>query len=254
MDFGFNMPSRGPQATRDGIFTIARRAEQLGYNYLAVTDHIVVPRDIASRYPYSQGGEFPGKEAGEYVDPLSLMAFLAAATEDIRLMTSVLVLPYRPAVMTAKMIATIDVMSAGRITIACGAGWMREEFEALNLPDFDARGRVTDEYLRVMKALWAASPASFEGEFIRFADVSADPKPVQRPHPPIWVGGESMPAIRRTVALGDAWYPFGSNPKFRMDTLEAFVARRDRLYAKAEEAGRDPGSIGLTYNCCAYNC
>ena len=179
------------------------------------------------------------------MEQFTLLAWLAAVTHKIRLLTSVVVVPHRNPLVMAKAIATTDQLSGGRVTVGCGAGWMREEFEALNIADFDARGRVTDEYIGVMMALWQQDRASFHGEFIDFSDVSAEPKPVQRPHPPIWIGGESMPAIRRTVKLGDAWYPFGTNPKFRMDTIDSFVARRDKLFAEAERAGRDPASIGV---------
>lgn len=247
MDFGFNMPSRGPQATRDGIFTIARRAEQLGYNYLAVTDHIVVPRDIASRYPYSQDGEFPGKDAGEYVDPLSLMAFLAAATEDVRLLTSVMVVPYRPAVLTAKMLATIDVMSGGRITIACGAGWMREEFEAIGAPPYEERGKVTDEYIDVFRELWTKDDPVFDGAYNKFSNIAFLPKPLQKPHPPIWTGGESGPALRRAARIADGWYPIGANPRFPLDTIARYKDKLDEFKSLAEGYGRDPNAITRGY-------
>ena len=130
---------------------------------------------------------------------------------------------------------------------------MREEFEGLNVPDFDARGRVSDEYLVIMKKLWTQQWASHDGEFLQFSDVAADPKPLQKPHPPIWVGGESAAALRRTVALGDGWYPFGTNPKFRMDSVDAFVARRDTLWRLAERAGRDPAGISITYSCAQHS-
>jgi len=247
MEFGFNMPSRSPQATREGIFTIARRAEQLGYNYLAVTDHIVVPRDITSRYPYSEDGAFPGKDVGEYVDPLSLMAFLAAATEDIRLLTSVMVVPYRPAVLTAKMLATIDVMSGGRITIACGAGWMREEFEAIGAPPYEERGKVTDEYIEVFRELWTKDDPVFDGDYNKFSNIAFLPKPLQKPHPPIWTGGESGPALRRAARIADGWYPIGANPRFPLDTIARYTDKLAEFESLARGYGRDPGAITRGY-------
>lgn len=251
MQFGFSAPFRGPLATAQSIKTIAQRAEALGYAVLSVSDHLVVPKNIAPNYPYSDTGEFAWSADGsaDCMEQFTLLPWIAAVTERVKLLTSVAVIPHRNPLFMAKSIATTDQLSGGRVLLGIGAGWMREEFEALNIADFDARGRVTDEYIEVMKTLWRDEVASFEGEFIRFQSVAAAPKPVQKPHPPIWVGGESMPAIRRTAKLGDCWYPFGSNPKFRMDTIDAFIARRDRLFATVEAAGRDPGEIAITYNC-----
>ena len=255
MQFGFSAPFRGPLATPANLRTIAERAEALGYGVLSVSDHLIVPAKVAPNYPYSDSGEFAWTADGttDCMEQFTLLAWLAAVTSRIRLLTSVIVVPHRNPIFMAKSLATTDVLSEGRVTVGIGAGWMREEFEALNLPSFDARGRVTDEYVAVMKLLWSEPQASYDGEFFRFADVSADPKPEQRPYPPIWVGGESLPALRRTVALADGWYPFGTNPKFPMATVDAFVARRDRLFRLAEEAGRDPASIGLAYNCPFHN-
>ena len=255
MEFGLSAPFRGPLANAADIRAVAEGAERLGYGVISVSDHLVIPATVEANYPYTETGEFPWTADGsaDCLEQFALLAWLAAATTEIRLLTSVVVVPHRNPLFMAKSIATIDQLSGGRVTVGCGAGWMREEFEALNITDFDARGRVTDEYIRVMLELWQHDRASFHGEFIDFTGVAADPKPVQRPHPPIWIGGESMPALRRTVALGDAWYPFGTNPKFRMDTIESFVARRDRLFLEAERAGRDPASIGLAYHCAFHN-
>ena len=255
MEFGLSAPFRGPLANAADIRTVAEGAERLGYGLISVSDHLVIPSTVDANYPYTETGEFPWTADGsaDCLEQFALLAWLAAVTTSIRLLTSVVVVPHRNPLFMAKSIATIDQLSGGRVTVGCGVGWMREEFEALNIADFDARGRVTDEYIRVMLELWQHDRASFHGEFIDFTGVAADPKPVQRPHPPIWIGGESMPAIRRAVALGDAWYPFGTNPKFRMDTIESFVARRDRLFLEAERAGRDPASIGLAYHCAFHS-
>jgi probable F420-dependent oxidoreductase len=157
------------------------------------------------------------------------------------------VIPHRGAVETAKLVATIDVLSQGRMTLGVGAGWMREEFEALGAPSFDQRGRVTDEYLQVFKCLRTEEAPEFDGEFVQFKNISILPKPLQNPHPPIWVGGESVPALRRTARYGDTWYPIGSNPRFPLDTIERFTARVARLGEIASEEGRDPASISLVY-------
>ncbi|MDP6350792.1 MAG: TIGR03619 family F420-dependent LLM class oxidoreductase [Alphaproteobacteria bacterium] len=243
MDYGFNIPNRGPLADPDSIAKIARRAEALGYAILAVPDHIVMPLAIDSRYPYSETGDYPGGPGGDCLEQLNLMAYLAAVTSHARLLSSVMVVPHRPPVMTAKMIATIDVLSGGRVILGCGAGWMREEFEAIGAPPFDKRGRVTDEYIRVFRELWCADQPGFEGEYARFADIAFLPKPVQKPHPPIWTGGESGPALRRAGLLADGWYPIGGNPRYPLDTPARYGKALDTVLEVAEEAGRDPAAI-----------
>jgi len=247
MDIGISIPARGPMANAECIRGLAEGAERLGYRHLAVPDHIVVPRRIASIYPYSASGEFPGASGGDALEQLTLLAWLAAATRTVKLLTSVAVVPHRGAVHTAKIVSTIDVLSGGRMVVGVGTGWMREEFEAVGAPPFEARGRVTDEYLEAMKTLWTQDDPRFEGEFVRFADVSFLPRGVQRPHPPVWVGGESRAALRRTVRHGDTWYPIGTNPRHLLDTRERLTKGVARLYAVAEEHGRDPASIGLAY-------
>ena len=255
MEFGLSMPIRGPLANAADILTLAKKAENLGYDYLTVADHIVVPTAISSDYPYSEDGNFPWSEGGsvECMEQFTLLSWLAGVTDKIKLLTSVTVVPHRNPLFMAKSLATLDQLAKGRINFGCGAGWMREEFEALGLPPFDARGKVTNEYIAAIKAVWTEARPNFDGEFVKFSNIGMDPKPVQKPHPPIWIGGESLPAMRRTVALGDVWYPFGSNPKFRMDTLETYKTRVDRLHGLAEEAGRDPASIGLAYNCAFHD-
>ena len=191
MRFGFYLPTRGPTATPEALEAIVRRGEGLGFHSAVIADHIAFPTRIASRYPYSVSGEFPGQ--GDALEQLALMAFVAGKTERLRLVTSVMILPYRNPVTTAKTLATIDVLSGGRVTVGVGVGWLREEFEALAAPDFKQRGAVSDEYLRIFKTLWTTSPASFAGEFYRFDSLRCEPLPVQKPHPPIWVGGHSRP-------------------------------------------------------------
>src|SRR5215470_585232 len=189
MRYGFYLPTRGGCATGDALETLVRRGETLGFHSVMIADHIVFPVSITSKYPYTVDGAFPGQ--GDALEQLALMAFVAGRTTTLRLVTSVMILPYRNPVATAKTLATIDVLSKGRVTVGVGVGWLREEFEALGAQAFDRRGAVSDEYLRIFKALWTESPASFAGEFYRFRDVRCLPAPVQKPHPPIWVGGHS---------------------------------------------------------------
>lgn len=247
MQYGFNIPTRGPLAKPDDIAAIARHGEALGFDYVLVPDHIVIPRSIDSRYPYSATGAFPGAAFPECLDQLSTMAFLAAATSKIRMLTSVMVVPHRNPVLTAKMLATIDVLSKGRVTVGCGAGWMKEEFEAIGVPPFEERGKVTDEYIAVFKEIWSNDDPAFDGAYAKFSNISALPQPVQRPGPPIWIGGESKPALRRAARVGDAWYPIGANPRFPLDTPARFEARLDELKQCAEEIDRDPAGIDVVY-------
>jgi probable F420-dependent oxidoreductase len=247
MDVGLTIPTRGPLAAPDGIETLVRRAEELGFAHLSVSDHLVVPRSIGSRYPYSESGAWPGAASGECLEQFTLLAYLAAISSKPRLITAVAVIPYRGAVHTAKIAATIDVLSEGRMVLGAGAGWLKEEFEALGAPPFEERGRVTDEYLQAFKILWTEDAPRFEGRHVRFANISFLPKPVQKPHPPIWVGGESAPALRRTVRHGDAWFPIGNNPRHPLDTAARLAEGIRRLHQVAEQHGRDPSSIGLAY-------
>jgi probable F420-dependent oxidoreductase len=247
MDVGMIMPTRGPLATPDVIKTLARRAEELGYAHFSTSDHLVVPRSIDSRYPYSASGDWPGAAAGDCFDLLTLLAYLAALTTKPRLITAVAVVPYRGAVHTAKIAATIDVLSGGRMVMGVGAGWMKEEFEALNAPPFEERGRVTDEWLQAFKILWTEEAPRFEGRHVSFTNVAFAPKPVQKPHPPIWVGGESPAALRRTVRYGDVWFPIGNNPRHPLDTVARFKAAIERLRQLAEQNRRDPQSLGIAF-------
>jgi len=254
MQFGLSIPHRGPLANPDAIRAIAASAEQLGYDLLTVSDHIVVPRKIDSPYPYSPDGGFPGGRTGECFEQLSLLNYLAGVTQRARLLTSVMVVPHRQPLHAAKAIATADQLSGGRVELGIGTGWMREEFELVETKPFAERGAVTDEYIRAFKELWTADNPSFQGNYVAFENVYFLPKPSQVGGPRIWVGGESGRALRRVVGLGDVWYPIaGGNPKQPLDTLAGYDDVLARLRAAAETAGRDPSSIGLGYNSMAHS-
>jgi probable F420-dependent oxidoreductase len=247
MQFGFSAPVAGPLSTPENLARIAQDGEKIGYDFASFSDHVVIPRDIEAKYPYSDTGEFPAGSRVDRHEQLTALAFIAGKTTRLRLVTSVTVVPHRPAVLLAKILASIDVLSNGRLTFGIGAGWMREEFEALGLPPFPERGAVTDEYLDACRELWTKDDPRFDGRYVKFANILFQPKPVQKPYPPIWVGGESGPALRRTARIGDGWYPIGTNPQHRLDSMKRFQAGVERLRRLTREAGRDPSQIALAY-------
>jgi probable F420-dependent oxidoreductase len=240
-------------ATQQSLATLARTGEELGFGIITVSDHIIIPKTIDSTYPYNESGTFAGSPSGECLEQLSLLSFLVGVTSSAKLLTSVMVLPHRPPVLTAKMLATVDVLSNGRLIVGCGVGWMREEFEAIGAPSYDERGSVGDEYIHAFKELWTSDNPAFEGKYCRFANVAFAPKPVQKPHPPIWTGGESPAALRRAGRLANAWYPIGSNPRFPVGTPAQFAAYAARVKRYATEAGRDSSSLDFAYSANWYN-
>ena len=245
MEYGLGIPTRGPLANRASIEAIATRAEALGFSWLAVSDHLIVPRAIDSRYPYSDTGAFPGSVGGDCMEQFTLLAFLAAITSRARLLTSVAVVPHRGAIETAKLVSTIDHLSGGRFTFGVGAGWMEEEFKAIQAPPFAARGKVTDEIIEACRVLWSEDAPAYDGEYVKFSNITFLPKPVQRPGVPVWVGGESKAALRRAVRLGDAWFPIHTNPRHPLNTVPRFRDGVQRLHALAQQHGRDPQSLGI---------
>jgi probable F420-dependent oxidoreductase len=199
MDFGVWIPNCRHLATPDVIRSAAVRAEQLGYDSVWVSDHVVVPHANVVNF-------------GETIfDPLVTLGVIAGATSRVRLGTTVLIVPYRNAVVTAKMISSLDALSGGRVVFGIGAGWVAAESAALGVP-FAERGAMTDEYLLAMQELWTARAPSFAGTYTRFDGLVFEPKPVQKPHPPIWVGGHSRAALRRTARFGAAWHPINRPP------------------------------------------
>jgi probable F420-dependent oxidoreductase len=236
---GIQVLNAGPLATAANALEMARRAERLGYDSIVVTDHVVIPRQIASRYPYNATGRLFVPPDADYLEPLSMLCFLAGATERIRFGPSVLVLPYRNPVLTAKMLATIDVLSCGRLFVGVGAGWLAEEFQAMQSPPFEARGAVTDEWIEVFRALWTQDTPAFAGRFYQVSEIGCFPKPVQKPHPPIVVGGNSRPAIRRAARYGASWHAFRV-PAADLPPL------LDVLRQEVDAAGRPPGACGLS--------
>ncbi len=255
MKFGFEVPTSGVFAGPDSLARVARHGEQIGFDYLHIGDHLVIPRSIQSSYPYSDSGAFLGEwsskenqgedDLGLHFEQLTTLSYLAANTNKINLLSSVCILPYRQPVLTAKILATIDVLSNGRLIVGCGAGWMEEEFEALGLDTFKKRGSVTNEYIDAFRELWTSPNPTFKGEYVSFSDIYFAPKPIQKPYPPIWIGGESPAAIRRAANYGDVWYPFGNNPQYPLDTIDRLKNGIEKLNCKLDEADRDINKIGV---------
>src|ERR1700723_3259798 len=164
-------PVSGPLSGAQDLARITVEGEAIGYDYCTLSDHVVIPRELEAKYPYSDTGEFPGRAGGDRHEQLTAVTFVAAKTSKLRLVTSVMVVPHRPAVLTAKILATIDVLSGGRLTLGIGAGWCREEFEAIGTDPFDERGAVTDEYLLACRELWTNADPHFDGKYVKFANV-----------------------------------------------------------------------------------
>jgi probable F420-dependent oxidoreductase len=221
VQFSFRPPNAdylGFEATSEGIITTACKAEALGFDAVLVNDHIIV-----------DGSARSAVWANTY-DPLIALAFIAAHTTRIRLGTSVLIMPYRNPIATAKMLATLDRMSGGRVIAGVGVGWNEAEFNALGVP-FHERGARTTEYLRIWQVCWAPGEVSFEGQFFSFANMHVSPKPLQQPHPPIWIGGSSRAALRRAAGFAAVWQPTPT-------PLGELMARQAELHEACDKMGR----------------
>ena len=247
MQIGFNLPISGPMATAPTMARVAKLGEELGFEYLTLTDHIALPDTAVPGYPYSESGEFYSPDPGHRMEQLTAAAWVAAKTDKIRLVLAVMVVPHRPAIVTAKMLTTIDVLSEGRLTAGIGAGWQKVEIDAVATTPFAERGAVTDEYIDAFIACWTQLHVTFHGKYTHIDGLLVDPKPVQKPYPPIWVGGETGPSMRRAARIGDAWYPIGSNKANMLDTVPRLEAGIAKMRALTRAAGRDPARMGITY-------
>ncbi len=247
MQIGFNLPISGPMARPETMVRVACEGEALGFDYLTLTDHIALPDMRAPGYPYSESGEFYGSSPSYRLEQLVATSWIAAKTNGIRLVLAVMVVPHRPAVLAAKMLASIDVLSGGRLVVGVGAGWLKAEFDGVVMPPFAERGAVTDDYLDAFRTLWTEERPRVDSQYVKVDGLVFDPKPAQRPYPPIWVGGESGPSMRRAARIGDAWYPIGSNRKHLLDTVPRLTAGIGRLRRLVTQAGRDPARVGVVY-------
>jgi probable F420-dependent oxidoreductase len=245
VDFGVFLPVSGRASSRDGLMHAARSAQELGFESVWAADRIVIPWTIETPYAYNWSGSFFVPPKAAFLEPLTVLAFLAGCTEKIKLGVSVLVTPYRDPVYWSKVVASIDYLSQGRFILGVGVGWMPEEFAALGREAiFESRGRVADEHLQIFRTLLRDEHCSHSGEFYEFEDVAFNPKG-HDPEAgiPVWVGGEAPPAQRRAGREGDAWFPY-----FARVTPEELAARYERVCRSATEAGRSADAVSL--NCC----
>ncbi len=239
VEFGASLPTIGmddPSAVR----LVAEQAEAAGLDSVWAADHIVLPTSHTSTYPYSADGEFLIAPGLPFLDQFTTLAYVAGFTQRVKLGTAVTLLPLRHPLAVAKTVASLDVLSGGRSILGVAAGWLREEFEALGL-DFDNRGKTLDEGLDILKAAWTESIVEHQGERFSVRGVESYPRPAQKPHPPIWVGGHTPPVMRRAARRGDAWFPplFGTTP-------ESLAESHRRINEQAEAHGRGPDAVALS--------
>jgi probable F420-dependent oxidoreductase len=232
------VPTVNPSTTPELLATIGTEAEARGVGTIWVGEHVVTFEEYGSSYPYAEDGRMPVPPGTGLLEPLSTLSFLAAHTTTVRLGTAVLLLAQRNPVYTAKEISTLDWLSGGRVDLGVGVGWLEEEFRAVNVP-WARRGARTDEYLEVLRTLWTDETSAFEGEFYSLDPCSMFPKPVQRPHPPVHIGGESAAALARVARVGQGWHTFNRRP----EELEGALGALDRLLA---EQGRRREDLTIT--------
>lgn len=237
MEWGIHLPHLGRQATRKNLLAFSQLADQLGYHSGWVSDHVAWPSDISSKYPYTDDGSFAPPSDMPWLDPIGTMFFVAGCTERLKLAPTVLILGYRLPVVTAKAIASLDVMSEGRAILGVGVGWMREEFEVLGMP-YDHRGARADEQLDLFETFFREEKPSFKGTYYEVPEVGFEPKPFNG-RVPIWVGGDSEPAYKRTVKYGDAFHAAFQ----KLETVEKAWKRIGEL---CDEAGRDRAELTLS--------
>jgi len=232
MDIGLFVPLSTFNANAAFLRVLGPAVEERGFESIWVAEHVVLFDDYASQYPYSPTGKFPGGGDTGLLEPLTALTYLAAVTDRVRLGTGICLIPQRNPVYTAKQVADLDVLSGGRVDFGIGIGWLKEEFDALNVP-FAARGKRADEYLQIMRSLWTDETSSFDGSLYKLPPCRLYPKPVQAPLP-VHVGGESDAAMRRAARFGEGWFTFNRLP----DELPGAL---DQLDGHLAAAGRTRG-------------
>jgi probable F420-dependent oxidoreductase len=231
---GIQLPQFGPYATAEGLGAFAELSEELGFDSVWLSDHVVLPREPSSDYPYSSKG-LPMESWRPFYEPVATMGFIAARTSRVRIGTSVLVPALRHPVLLAKMFATADALAGGRLVLGLGAGWLEDEFSILGAPPYAERGPVLEEIVALMTALWSGE-GEFHGAHWDVPAVYFEPATEQQPRPPIWIGGNTDAAIHRAARVGDGWHPARLSP-------EEFGAARERLTVAVREAGRRPADV-----------
>lgn len=220
------------------LAALAKKAEAVGLESIWTFEHVVVPVDYASRYPYSAEGKMGAKPETNFVDPLVAIAFAAGKTSTLRFGTGINILPQANPVFLAKQAASIDFVSDGRFMLGLGTGWLREEFDALSAP-FERRGARFDDYIEAMKKVWSGEIVEHDGEFVKLSGFKSYPLPVQKPHMPLIIGGTSAPAYRRVAKHGDGWFAPSAN-------IEQLKAQLKDLRAACKALGRPPESVEIT--------
>ncbi len=240
MRFGVHLVAAGKVIEGEKIARLARRAEELGYDSVWVSDHIIFHTVLRSPYPYSPDGKLPLDPTLPLLEPFTVLSYAAAVTKTVKLGTSVAIVPYRDPIVTAKIVSSLDVLSGGRFIFGVGVGWLEEEFRVLrqNLKD---RAAQTKEALLAMKACWTQEDPEFHGKFFDFSGIKFAPKPVQKPYPPIWFGGNSLPALKRAVEQGDGWHSVWMTPEEIANTAKT-------LRELCAKAGKDFAKFPLTIN------
>ena len=235
MEIGLSIP-RLPDS--DGIRRFVKKAEELGFESVLVGDHIVLPTEGTDQYPYTADGSFSRPVDEPFLETMTMLGFMAACSETIKLGSTVIILPYRNPVVQAKMFASLDVLSNGRMICGVGVGWLEKEFDILGVP-YEDRGSMSDEFLEIFKILWSEPNPEFHGKFYNIDGIQFYPKPVQQPNLPIWVGGHTRRALRRTAKYGDCWHTTRQTPDYVAQNIPY-------LRHQTEQAGRDPDSISIS--------
>jgi probable F420-dependent oxidoreductase len=241
MKLGVFLPVSGRAAVPEVLTEAAQQAERLGFDSVWAAERMVNPWEMNTRYPYKSNDTWFVPPESPFLETLTALTFLAGVTSTISLGSAVIVLPYRHPLFTARVATSIDTLSKGRLILGVGIGWMPEEFEALGVT-FKDRAGMSEEQLQIFNLLWAQERPQFKGRFYQFDEVAVNPRPVQQPRFPIWIGGESEPAQRRAARHADAWFSY-----FVKITARELAARFEQVRAWAAEAGRDPDDVKL---CC----
>jgi probable F420-dependent oxidoreductase len=236
MKVGFGLPNIGPLGSAESVKKVAQRAEELGYDSLWTIERVLWPVKPQTPYPVTPDGSLP-EGYKHSLDPLDTLTFAAAFTKKIALGTSVLDIPYYNPVMLARRLTTIDIFSGGRLRVGLGLGWSKDEMDATNANMKD-RGARADEFLQVLKAVWTTDPAEFRGKFFNLPKSYISQKPVQKPHPPIYMAAFAPPALKRLATLANGWNPVA----IPVEGMKQMFASIQQM---AREAGRDPSKLAM---------